>query len=306
MKPGIFLLLAALCLSSCSTFRGSYHDLTLAPVPGLSPDWKPIFSGVEESRIRLENPVFTATCLRVDLAADGISVLVTPRTAGVPEARGLTTGTFLERYRLQAAINATPFSPVEPWEGTPMDIHGLSISDGVTVSPAEPGDAVIVFYANGRARILELPGTVTGPAGHEPESALAPLEGAREAAAGFRLLIRDGGIPVEGQDDPPRGFSRAPRSAAGLSDRGRILYLLVIDGKNAARGVGATAYETALWLRFFGADEGLMLDGGGSASLAVEGPDGRAALLNVPVQGTIPGIERPVANHIGIRAKRLQ
>ena len=46
------------------------------------------------------------------------------------------------------------------------------------------------------------------------------------------------------------------------------------------------------------------LDGGGSSTLVVEGPDGEPRVLNSPIDNYIPGRERPVANHLGILVRR--
>jgi hypothetical protein len=117
------------------------------------------------------------------------------------------------------------------------------------------------------------------------------------AAGGFFHILRDGEIRAE------RDF-RAPRSAVGISADGRSVILLVADGRQPRRSVGLTAYETAAWLRFFGASEGLLLDGGSSSALAVresERPSESAVrLLNRPTSPLIPGVEGAVANQIAV------
>jgi hypothetical protein len=119
------------------------------------------------------------------------------------------------------------------------------------------------------------------------------------AAGGFFHILRDGEIRAE------RDF-RAPRSAVGISADGRSVILLVADGRQPRRSVGLTAYETAAWLRFFGASEGLLLDGGSSSALAVREPErpseSAVRLLNRPTSPLIPGVEGAVANQIAVFA----
>jgi hypothetical protein len=43
-----------------------------------------------------------------------------------------------------------------------------------------------------------------------------------------------------------------------------------------------------------------MLDGGGSSTFVIT-TDGKAVVVNHPVQKSFKDIERPVANHIGIK-----
>ncbi len=114
---------------------------------------------------------------------------------------------------------------------------------------------------------------------------------------GFGMLLRNG--ENVGADD-----ARHPRTAAGVSEDGRHLFLLVIDGRQAA-SMGTTTRETADWLRHIGAYSGLNLDGGGSTALAVTDGEGGALLVNRPIHLGIRGTERPVGNHLGVFAKPL-
>ena len=47
--------------------------------------------------------------------------------------------------------------------------------------------------------------------------------------------------------------------------------------------------------------DAIELDGGGSATLVTEGEDGQPEVLSSPIHQRIPGRERPVANHLGVR-----
>jgi hypothetical protein len=108
------------------------------------------------------------------------------------------------------------------------------------------------------------------------------------------------------------GAPRYPRSAAGLSADGNILYLLAVDGRQSS-SVGVTGAELALLLQRLGAHDGLNFDGGGSTALALRSfrpekgnPYGKAAPANVPIHNGIPGWERAVASCLGIRVGRRE
>ncbi|GAA3509475.1 phosphodiester glycosidase family protein [Actinomadura keratinilytica] len=116
----------------------------------------------------------------------------------------------------------------------------------------------------------------------------------RFAIGGFRIL--HGGRPVAGLADA----EAAPRTAAGVSRDGRRMYLMVVDGRSE-RSAGVTLVELARLMGQAGADDAVNLDGGGSSTLVIGNPRGRAATVrNTPSDGA----ERPVANGIGLFVRR--
>src|ERR1051326_3226344 len=117
-----------------------------APVIG---PWQPLFKGVDfcagtnaPSGGDFPNRQ-VVHAFRVDLADSDIRLFTTPRIpdylAGDRETGGLTTSAFLNTYHLQAAINANFFDPSDYYlpAGTPMNVYGLSISEGVQVSATD-------------------------------------------------------------------------------------------------------------------------------------------------------------------------
>ncbi len=95
-----------------------------------------------------------------------------------------------------------------------------------------------------------------------------------------------------------------PRAALGLDEAGRTLFLVAVDGRQPNYSEGLTVIELGEILREYGVYTAFNLDGGGSVTLVVEGPDGRPLVLNSPIHARVPGLERPVANHLGVRAAR--
>jgi hypothetical protein len=70
--------------------------------------------------------------------------------------------------------------------------------------------------------------------------------------------------------------ARHPRTAIGF-DRFGTSFLLVVDGRQPGYSVGATHAETAAVMEAFGVTDAVMLDGGGSTQLVING-----ALVNRP------------------------
>ncbi len=90
--------------------------------------------------------------------------------------------------------------------------------------------------------------------------------------------------------------SRNPRSAVGLSQDKKTLYLAVVDGRSST-SAGMTCTEVAALMKGFGAFEAFNLDGGGSSTMYLRG----RGVVNRPSDGS----ERVVANHLAIYAPRL-
>jgi hypothetical protein len=118
------------------------------------------------------------------------------------------------------------------------------------------------------------------------------------AISGDRMLVEQG-KGVDGLDDGELD----PRTAVGLNKNGRILILIVVDGRQPFYSNGATFVKLAELLIAQGAHIAMSLDGGGSSTLVMEGENGEPVILNSPIDNYIPGRERPVANHFGIYIK---
>ncbi|PWI20073.1 hypothetical protein DI272_42330 [Streptomyces sp. Act143] len=112
----------------------------------------------------------------------------------------------------------------------------------------------------------------------------------RFAVGGYPVLT--GGVPLPGLD----ATTSAVRTAVGVSDDGRRLLLLAVDGAPAYR-TGLTIAEVASTLRGLGAVDGFSLDGGGSSTLVAREPGGTAVTVRNHPTG---GAERPVPNGIGV------
>ena len=112
----------------------------------------------------------------------------------------------------------------------------------------------------------------------------------RFALGGYPVV--ENGRSLPGLDDT----TSAVRTAVGIADSGRRLYLLALDGAAAYR-TGLTIAEVADTMRTLGSVDAFSLDGGGSTTMAARSPGtGSVAALNHPSGGA----ERPVPNGIGV------
>lgn len=284
-----FFALAIAALSSCVTIGA---ERILAPTPFEQPQWHTLAPGVELSEHRIEEPPLAVYAVRVRTAMPRLRLAVCSRPPGpgtqssAPEAEATAERTteFLRRTGARVGVNATPFDPVRKdgriASGDPVEIVGLSVTDHRLVSPDSPRLANFQVVEDGTLRI---------------RASYRDDQSVRDAAGGFFHVLQSG--TAVGEQD-----FRAPRSAVGIGPDRTTAYLLVADGRQPNRSVGLTAHEVALWLKHFGASEGLLLDGGSSTALAVRRPDGFVRLVNRPVATVLPGVESPVANHLAVFA----
>ncbi len=254
---------------------------------------------------------------RVDLTDPRVGFVVTgplERREGDParaEARLMPTDAWAQQAGVDVAVNANFFDRVEGtgppalgWtDALPVDIVGLSQSEGRTVSPPRRGDgdgaasdpALLIDEVNdGRCPCVVR-------ATHAGES---DLDGVEDAVAGYGPRNGSPGTPLvengenHGATAQVAPTQRHPRTAAGVSRDGRTLFLLVVDGRQPGWSIGATLPELAQMMLDAGAWNAVNLDGGGSSAMWHREPGAVAGrVLNRPSDGHV----RPVANHLGVR-----
>jgi hypothetical protein len=190
------------------------------------------------------------------------------------------------RFRALAAVNANAFAGVNAraddanwYEGRPVDMHGLVVSNGKAMSPVEQGRTSFWIDGAGRPHI----GTPT------------PTDTVVTAVADWssRLLIDSRIVP------DPADHALHPRTALGFDDTGAWLLLVVVDGRQPGLSEGATLYELAEILKARGCSQSINLDGGGSSIMLVQEPGNGVRTVNSP-SGKQP---RPVPVMLGVRRR---
>ena len=123
---------------------------------------------------------------------------------------------------------------------------------------------------------------------------LPPKSIAAEGVVGGRALLVSGGQAQASFDaaDPTEPFRSAPRTAVGVDVDRHTLFLVVVEGDQAA-SAGMTAGELADFLAAHGTADAIELDGGGSSEMYIKNQGG-------VVSSPSDGVERPVANQLGV------
>lgn len=112
------------------------------------------------------------------------------------------------------------------------------------------------------------------------------------AIGGGSIILKDGELSLTNINSQ----GNAPRTGIGISQDGKEIILVTIDGRdNSFKGVSQEMFGAIL--RELGAYNGLNLDGGGSTTMAIKPIDEKkATVVNKPSEGT----ERLVVNGVGV------
>jgi hypothetical protein len=232
---------------------------------------------------------------RIDLTAPGIGFTTTP-ASGPLETTSQSTSQFLQSTGAEVAINANFFSDVAATP-SPEDLLGLAVSNGTVVAPQS-------FGSNDAAASLLITKTnaaTISPAGSTP----VDLSNVFNAVSGNQIVtdgVNTSAVTPNGAPHDPFGLD--PRTGIGLSEDGRYLYLIAIDGRQPGYSVGVTTSDEAALMIDLGIFDGLNLDGGGSTALVEAGPGGSADLIDSP-SGSFGVVERLDGNNLGVFASAL-
>lgn len=243
------------------------------------PTHRTLSPGIEYTRQVLPGPVVVHIA-RVELSRPDLQVVTTPPTRGdrVPARR---VSEFVTEQGAALAMNAAFFRPFfsnhpldyYPRSGDPTEPFGVLISDGVEFGNNRFHKATIYF--------------------DEDHATLKAFEGARWAASGYRVLVRESQVAELGKSSVS-----APRSVIGFD--GTHLMMVVVDGRQPGYSEGLTIPELAQLMVDLGAQWAVEMDGGGSSTL-VDGAPTSPRVLNCPIHTRIPCRERPVAAQFGVR-----
>ncbi len=178
---------------------------------------------------------------------------------------------------------------------------------------AGPDRAVLAVDSSGEAITIPSDGGVLVLGASAPDSlrramlranrirvtvALAPFA-PREAVGGRPLLVRDS-VEVPGLDQAGGanfGPVRHPRTIVGLTNGGRRVLLVTVDGRQPGYSAGMTLRESAALMLALGAREAINLDGGGSTTMVFQDRFSGIRIANRPSDKEG---ERPVANMLAV------
>ncbi|MBC7783481.1 MAG: phosphodiester glycosidase family protein [Burkholderiales bacterium] len=254
---------------------------------------------VRYRHIERQPPPMHIHVITVDLTDPRVRVRVCPGGAD-PDGDGPWQTTLrsvrenAEANNLSCAVNGNFFGCKEAkqfagrtipyFNGNWSRVTGWAMSDGKLWGTESGSRCSLMIDRAGRATIDRLPERLPADA--------------REIVTGIELIVTDGKVTATGKD-------RAPRTSVGIDSRGRTLFFVVVDGRNAEYSIGMTAAELANELIALGCHRAVLLDGGGSSTMVMRDPIEKIVrVLNRPSDGhDLPismSLERPVANVVGV------
>lgn len=211
----------------------------------------------------------------INLRCRGLRILTTPQSD-----LGETTSTFFNRSGAHVAINGS-------FHKRGHRLIGLNVSNGIVLNAALH-DRDYSFLACTSDNKCEI--------GRMSDS--TDVTGWQHVVAGWQPYIAGAFVCFNPADESCKisnGARTHPRTAVGLDASRERLFFVVVEGR-LPEFPGMTLDQLSRVFRKLNITEGLNLDGGGSSTMVLGGRRVNALPSN-------QGVERKVANHLGIRVE---
>ena len=228
--------------------------------------------GVEYKLQRIKEPRPNRIhVLRLDLKQGKIRPVVA--LANDPDGDGPAEAALTNPLKLAKGKSVVAFVNTNPWdsfpgkngkrnrrwyEGQPVDISGLAATGGRPRSPAALNAASVYVDSTGRV--------VLGKGSDRPV----------EGMMGFQRIVKEGKLITQPSE------TRHPRTGIGVDRHGRVLWLVVVDGRQKGYSEGMSVHELGRVMLDLGCWDATNMDGGGSSVMGLAGPNGKVRVVNSP------------------------
>ncbi len=291
-RIGLITALVAVFAGACLWFlpnlpRPRFTESWPAPEEGWEP-WTPAFQGVDVRRANFSRPrPMKAHAVRIDLQAPGVEAVVhSPEPEDGGALKTIYASDFLLRNGLQVAMSAGSFNPFPYFPGVTIRLDSLGINDGRQFSPQAPNLDSLLILKDRRAVLYR----------H-----FTPMTNHPNAIAGVGGMW----INLLGGTNQYERHEPEAASVAGVSEDGRYLYWLIVDGRQPGYSEGATPVETGEMMRQLGAEDAINMDGGSVVTLVFDDGEEGFEIRNQPCHPFITGVQRPIGGIIGFKARAL-
>ena len=283
------LVFLSIFFTSCVTLQHPHfspeEEAALYPESAYIPEsfnWSEVCPGIFRFDYKNQDFPIIYHAVKIDLSQPGLELLAFPDASlqelsayveGSEEAlaqpltyRSIATSKFAAINKCAVAINLSPFSGKNgSWGlgaklGSLRQLVGLHVADGLIISEPVSRYAAISF-----TKKTKDDGSTYWQANIERNQSQKTAESSDFAFGGFYIVLEDGQI----QDFKSR--THDSRSGAGLSEDGKTLYLLVVEGENPFKSQGLSYPQCAQLFKAMGCSDALELDGGGSSELCING-----------------------------------
>lgn len=285
------------CLRSCvAILAGVFFGSNLLAEPAVPTTMPTADNPVVYWSQQRSDPPMSLFFVRADLTNPKVHVRVCaggtdPDGAGAWQTTLMVPTEIAAREQFDVCVNASFFSARNTKdaegaksgyvEGKWASAIGAGMTDGKLWSPVQANGGGDVFWIDDAGR-----GHLTSPHAGLPKNA-------RQAVQGNAVLLSDGKVA---EFSKGAMSVRNPRTVVGLDAEGKILTLMVVDGRNPFRSIGMTGTEEGQEMLNAGCVNAMNLDGGGSSELVLRDADGKLQVMNRPSDLR----ERAVADVVGI------
>lgn len=243
-------------------------------------DWQELSPGIY--RCDFKNPDFPVIwhAVKIDLTLEGLKLVCFPDQSTVAQIsgdsygevpqpfiyKGIRTQEFARLYDCTVAVNLSPFAGKNgKWDlpaklGSVRQLVGVHLADGLMISKPLSRYAGLYFK-----RETGSEGKSAWRASIEKNQSEKTAAGSDFAFGGFYVVLENGNVE--------QGFLRNhdSRTGAGISEDGRTLYLLVVEGENQLKSQGLSYPQCGEIFKAMGCSDALEMDGGGSSELCING-----------------------------------
>lgn len=220
-------------------------------------EWEQIATGIQYTQYQSQKAPLLWHLVSVDLHNPQLEILSYPSPQEINkkgEFTGKNTWQFLDDTNAVLAVNATPFTAPHTQFLPQRKLIGLYIADGEILSPPVSRYSAICFSKqNGLIKATILQNQATYPTTTD------------FAFGGFFAILQEGEI----QDFP--ACSLDARLALGVSQDKQYLFILYVEAENKKESLGLSYEESAHIMKSLGVWNAIQMDGGGSASLSIQG-----------------------------------
>ena len=255
----IFPLLIVVCnlwlFSGCTTVSTVHTDTPYQPITQEKIHWRPLASGIKAADITDPQFPLIVHIVKIDLLNPAVSVITSEPTLfknSQGRIRGETTRDFALRHNTIVAFNAAPFKTRSLLFSVHRTIVGIHITDFIRMSMPNKRYGALLFCADKTAHIID----------SQTEDLLSA--DIRHAVGGFWTILRNGTVLSQ------KLHRRDSRTAVGLADNGKTLFVVAVEGENKRKSQGLSFEETAKLMQELGADDAIQLDGGSSSTLILQ------------------------------------
>lgn len=256
----LVLIFLSTFLITCQTIRqipstpeNDYTELQLFPPESYIPQeflWEPLTEEIEIFHFNNPDIPLKYHAVKIDLSSPNLELAVYPQpdTQVSSSYTKLRTRHFAKKYNTVIAVNATPFNN----QGlSSFTFCGAHKTGDTSLGPYTPRYAALAF---------------------SDHKAYLVVSQTQEECSKYDVVI--GGffaVLINGNPQEFKIHSYDSRTAAGISEDGKTLYLLCVEGENKNESMGMSYQQSALLFKAMGAYNALQLDGGSSTDLCIMG-----------------------------------